>query len=117
MIRHRELENKPFARSKILLLKIKSGEISLGGNKDLKIYGRLDCRAGKRMKVENRVFFENETEAIDCGYRPCAVCMKKEYLIWKESLSKALSPCHFPTQHCLFTGSTPTIPTNSSDLL
>lgn len=83
MIRHKDLGDKPFTRSKALLLKIKSGEIALGGNKNLKIYGRLDCRAGKRMKVENRVFFENETGAINCGYRPCAVCMRKEYLLWK----------------------------------
>lgn len=83
MIRHKDLGDKPFARSKALLLKMQSREIVLGGNKNLKIYGRLDCRAGKRMKVENRVFFENETEAINSGYRPCAVCMRKEYLVWK----------------------------------
>lgn len=87
MIRHKDLGDKPFARSKALLLKIKSGEIALGGNKNLKIYGRLDCRAGKRMKVENRVFFENGTEAISSGYRPCAICMRKEYLLWKEQHS------------------------------
>lgn len=83
MIRHKDVGNKAFARSKDLLLKIQSGEIAFGGNKNLKIYGRLDCRAGKRMKIGNRIFFENETEAIDSGYRPCAVCMKKEYLHWK----------------------------------
>ena len=82
MIRHKDLGDKPFATSKALLLKIKSGEIALGGNKKLKIYGRLDCRAGKRMKVENRVFFENETKAINSGYRPCAVCMREGYLLW-----------------------------------
>ncbi|RFS15805.1 Ada metal-binding domain-containing protein [Emticicia sp. C21] len=83
MIRHKDLGDKTFVRSKALLLKIQNGEIAFGGNKNLKIYGRLDCRAGKRMKVENRVFFENETETIKAGYRPCAVCMRKEYLLWK----------------------------------
>ncbi len=83
MIRHTDLGEKPFARAKALWTKIKRGEIVLGGNKKLKIYGCLDCRAGKRMKVENRVFFENETRAINAGYRPCAVCMRKEYLLWK----------------------------------
>lgn len=86
MIPHKDLGNKPFVRSKLLYLKIRSGEVSLGGNKKLKIYGRLDCRAGTRMKVLNRVFFENRTEAISLGYRPCAVCMREEYLIWKESV-------------------------------
>jgi methylphosphotriester-DNA--protein-cysteine methyltransferase len=88
VIRHKDLGDKPFAMSKALLLKIKRGEITLGGNKNLKIYGRLDCRAGKRMKVGNRIFFENETEAISDGYRPCAVCMRKEYSLWKENNTK-----------------------------
>ncbi|GAB3503981.1 Ada metal-binding domain-containing protein [Emticicia fontis] len=83
MIRHKDLGDNAFARSKALFLKIQNGEIAFGGNKNLKIYGKLNCRAGKRMKVENRVFFKNETEAINAGYRPCAVCMRKEYLLWK----------------------------------
>ena len=91
MIHHVDLGKKPFARSRMLLQKIKSGEIALGGNRKLKIYGRLDCRAGKRMKAENRIFFENESEAIDLAYRPCAVCMRNEYLLWKENTIKPLS--------------------------
>jgi len=87
MIRHKDLGDKPFARSKALWRKIQSGEIVLGGNRKLKIYGRLDCTAGKRMKAENRVFFENGTEAINSGYRPCAVCMRKEYMLWKNQHS------------------------------
>lgn len=62
---------------------------TLGGNRRLKIYGRLDCPSALRWiekghYVENRVFFENEEVAISAGYRPCAVCMKKEYKTWKE---------------------------------
>lgn len=84
MIRHKDLGDRPFTRSKALWRKIQDKEIALGGNRKLKIYGRLDCNAGKRMKAENRVFFENRIEAISRGYRPCAVCMRKEYLLWKE---------------------------------
>ncbi len=90
MILHKDLGEVPFARSRRLWKKIQSREIALGGNKRLKIYGRLDCRAGRRMKVGNRVFFENETEAIALTYRPCAVCMRKEYLLWKEKSVKPL---------------------------
>ncbi len=61
---------------------------SLGGNKRLKIYGRLDCPSANRWiekgyYVQDRVFFIDEETAIKAGYRPCAVCMKKEYEEWK----------------------------------
>lgn len=64
---------------------------TLGGNRKLKIYGRLDCPSANRWiqkghYVENRVFFENEEVAIEAGYRPCAVCMRDEYNEWKNSL-------------------------------
>ena len=68
---------------------IKKGEITFGGNKQLKIYGILKCQSGKRMQKENRVFFLSEKEAIYFGYRPCAHCMKEKYQKWK---SKNLSP-------------------------
>jgi len=55
---------------------IRSGAIVLAGNKRLKIYGRLDCFSGKRMLRANRVFFENESEALMAGYRACKHCMK-----------------------------------------
>ena len=90
MIQHVDLGDKPFARSRALWIKIQSREITLGGNRKLKIYGRLDCNAGKRMKVVNRVFFENDTEAIENAYRPCAVCMRNEYLLWKKNTIKPL---------------------------
>ena len=62
---------------------------TLGGNKRLKIYGRLDCKSANRWiakgyYVKDRVFFIDEETAIKAGYRPCAVCMKKEYAEWKE---------------------------------
>ena len=61
----------------------------LGGNKRLKIYGKLDCSsANKWIKkgyyVKDRVFFIDEATAIKAGYRPCGVCMAKEYEKWKK---------------------------------
>jgi methylphosphotriester-DNA--protein-cysteine methyltransferase len=56
--------------------KIKRKEICFGGNSKLKIYGTLQCKSGKRMKPENRVFFASQNEATTNGYRPCGHCMK-----------------------------------------
>lgn len=39
-----------------------------------KIFGRLDCKSGLRMKKENRVFFLTYQDAVDSGYRPCKNC-------------------------------------------
>ncbi len=62
--------------------KIKQKEICFGGNRKLKIYGTLQCKSGKRMKRENRVFFASEKEAIKSDFRPCGHCMKTEYKKW-----------------------------------
>jgi methylphosphotriester-DNA--protein-cysteine methyltransferase len=62
---------------------IRKEVICLGGNRKLKIYGRLDCNTGKRMKKTNRVFFSNEQEALAAGYRPCGNCMRAAYQKWK----------------------------------
>jgi hypothetical protein len=62
---------------------IAAGEIRLGGHKGYRIYGRLDCKGGKRMHVVNRVFFLDESEAISQGYRPCGNCMREAYQQWK----------------------------------
>jgi len=63
--------------------KIRHGAISFAGNGKLKIYGRLSCTSGKRMKRSNRVFFSSEQEAMEKGYRPCGHCMKNKYKKWK----------------------------------
>jgi len=68
----------------MIKLKIKNGEIVLAGNSKLKIYGRLSCSSGKRMKVKNRVFFNSKAEATQLGFRPCGHCMKGAYLKWKD---------------------------------
>jgi len=39
-----------------------------------KIFGKLDCKSGMRMKKENRVFFHTLEDAIKEGYRPCKNC-------------------------------------------
>ena len=54
---------------------------TLGGNRRLKIYGRLDCPSALRWiarghYVRHRVFFASEADALAAGYRAWKVCMK-----------------------------------------
>jgi methylphosphotriester-DNA--protein-cysteine methyltransferase len=61
---------------------------TLGGHRQSKIYGRLDCRVAAQALarggyVKDRVFFLDETTAIAARFRPCAVCMPEEYARWK----------------------------------
>ena len=67
-----------------LRIKIRDGHISMGGNRRLKIYGKLNCRSGKRMKKVNRVFFESEADAIQQGFRPCGHCLRYQFIKWKD---------------------------------
>ena len=65
----------------------------IGGHKGLKIYGRLDCPSALRalkkgQYAAKRVFFPDEETAINAGYRPCGICMKEEYRIWKQTHGK-----------------------------
>lgn len=83
MLLHSELGHNSFGTSRKLKRLIDANLIRLGGNKNLKIYGILSCKSGKRMNLKNRVFFENEQEAISHGYRPCGHCMREQYLEWK----------------------------------
>lgn len=80
MIKHKDISDTE------LKTKIKVKSISIGGNKNLKIYGKLDCNSGRRMKRKNRVFFISEKEAIKNDYRPCGHCMKSEYKKWKDGI-------------------------------
>ncbi len=66
-----------------LWIKIKANKISYGGNLKLRIYGQLNCKSGKRMKLENRIFFTSKKEAIENNFRPCGHCMRDEYKKWK----------------------------------
>jgi methylphosphotriester-DNA--protein-cysteine methyltransferase len=83
MIKHINLGDSIFRRSRKLKELIDKGEIQFAGNKKLKIYGTLNCSSGKRMKTENRVFFKSEREAESLDYRPCGHCMRGAYLQWK----------------------------------
>jgi len=85
MISHVSLGATPYRRSKNLQLFISCGQIVFAGNKRLKIYGLLNCNSGKRMKIENRVFFSSVEEAKENGYRPCGHCLKENYKSWKEN--------------------------------
>lgn len=60
----------------------------LGGHKGLKIYGKLDCPSALRYiaaggYTKYRVFFADEETALAAGYRPCGICMKNHYKLWK----------------------------------
>ena len=85
MIRHTTLGDTPFKRSRHLKMLLDKKEIALAGNSKLRIYGTLNCPSGKGMKVQNRVFFSSEAEAVQLGYRPCGHCMRTEYKQWKVS--------------------------------
>jgi len=66
---------------------------TLGGHRGTRIYGRLDCPGALRAiarggYVKSRVFFLNRTQARAAGYRPCAVCLPKEYAAWKSTGKK-----------------------------
>lgn len=81
MIKHIEIDHKT------LYQKIKRKEIVFGGNRNLKIYGTLHCKSGKRTKKINRVFFKTVMEAKERGYRPCGHCLSADYKIWKNDCS------------------------------
>jgi methylphosphotriester-DNA--protein-cysteine methyltransferase len=83
MLLHIELGSTNEERKRELARLIRKGEITLGGHNKAKIYGLLHCRSGKRMRMENRVFFKNEKEALQTGYRPCAHCLPEKYKLWK----------------------------------
>jgi methylphosphotriester-DNA--protein-cysteine methyltransferase len=61
---------------------------TIGGNRRLKIYGRLDCPSALRWiarghYVRHRVFFAEGATARAAGYRPCKVCMGTS--LWSET--------------------------------
>jgi methylphosphotriester-DNA--protein-cysteine methyltransferase len=62
------------------ILSPKKGKFA--GCKVGKIFGRLDCKSGMRMKKENRVFFHTVEDAIAQGYRPCKLCEPLASWLW-----------------------------------
>lgn len=80
MVKHSDMGKRELFKA------LKVGKIRLGGNLQLKIYGTLHCRSGKRLLKNNRVFFANEQEAVAEGYRPCSHCMRTAYKKWKDGI-------------------------------
>lgn len=83
MYDHISLGKDVAERKKNLSRLLHSKAVSLGGYRKTRIYGLLTCSSGKRMKIENRVFFKNEAEALENGYRPCGNCLPEKYKKWK----------------------------------
>ena len=44
------------------------------GNSSSGKFHYTDCRWGKRIRADHRVYFETRDEAIEAGYTPCQVC-------------------------------------------
>lgn len=80
MIKHIDIDDTELHQ------RIKRKEIVYGGNLNLKIYGTLQCNSGKRMKIQNRVFFNTTEQAKELGFRPCGNCLRTDYKIWKNGL-------------------------------
>lgn len=66
-----------------------------GGNRKLKIYGRLDCpsalsaiRRYPGSYEKSRVFFADERTALAAGYRPCGNCLREKYAEYQENPEK-----------------------------
>lgn len=72
-----------------------------GGHRGNKIYGLMECPAATRAialgsYVKSRVFFADESTAIAAGYRPCGVCLREKYLIWKHERREGGIYCALP---------------------
>jgi hypothetical protein len=80
VVRHTQISDQELRRQ------IRRQHICLGGNVKLKIYGKLNCRSGKGMKKENRVFFASPAQAVRQGFRPCGHCLPGDYKKWKNGL-------------------------------
>ena len=78
---------------------------TLGGHRRSRIYGRLDCPRALRAiadggYVAHRVFFADEGAAVSAGYRPCGVCMRDEYALWKH-IQRRANGAHGPSDEDL----------------
>ncbi|WP_300600526.1 Ada metal-binding domain-containing protein [Niabella sp.] len=83
MLYHKDLGKHPEERNRQTRKLIRSGHIQFAGYKKARVYGLLSCASGKKMKLEHRVFFTDEAEALALGYRPCGHCMREPYKKWK----------------------------------
>jgi len=73
-----------------LRARLRNGSLTMAGNRRLKIYGRLDCPAGRRMRRGSRVFFADASAAGAAGYRPCARCCWAAYDVWKSAVNSGI---------------------------
>ena len=51
--------NHPTITKNELHYQIKQKAFTFGGNKNLKAHGNLQCKTGKRLQQQNRIFFVN----------------------------------------------------------
>lgn len=70
---------------------------ALGGHRQSRIYGRLDCPAALRALArggyaQHRVFFADEATAIAAGFRPCARCLPDAFRCWRAARAEEGSP-------------------------
>jgi len=84
VIRHDHIDEAALHRM------IRNGRLTFAGNRRLTIFGRLDCRAGRRLARANRVFFASRSEAEGHGYRPCARCLPAAYHVWKSAVNSGI---------------------------
>jgi methylphosphotriester-DNA--protein-cysteine methyltransferase len=69
---------------------------TFGGHRRGRIYGRLDCPSALRALANggyraHRVFFADETTAVQAGYRPCGVCLPEQHRAWKRARASGKS--------------------------
>ena len=93
MIRHDDIDDAALHRM------IRDGRLAFAGNRRLRIFGRLDCRAGRRLARANRVFFASRSEAERRGYRPCARCLRAAYDVWKSTVNSGIQEGRGPVAH------------------
>ena len=60
-------------------MNLKGSEDKVYGCRTTKIYCRLGCPAGRRMKPENGIEFATRDEARANGYRACKVCKPDDF--------------------------------------
>lgn len=48
------------------------------GSRNSSVYHHSDCAQAERIKAENRVGWESETEALAEGRKPCSLCCREE---------------------------------------
>ncbi len=59
--------------------------------KNRNVYGLMDCPCALRALAapthasyeSHRVFFRNEDDAVEAGFRPCGCCLPEKYKAWK----------------------------------